>query len=142
VEIKQNYSVDDEPNLALAGFLGFADPPLPDAAEALAALRWDGVEVKIITGDWDLVTSHVRREVLDPGKVVLGDDLERMSDAALGHIAEVTQPATWSPLTPASWFARPCIQQAALTGESLPVDKQASGAAASTLRRRRTWFFS
>ena len=56
VEAAPNYSVDDEGHLTLAGFLAFADPPLPDAAEALAALRRDGVEVKIITGDGDLVT--------------------------------------------------------------------------------------
>ena len=91
VEPKQNYSVGDERNLVLAGFLSFADPPLPDAAGALAALRRNGVEVKIITGDGDLVTAHLCREVgLDPGKVVLGDDLERMSDTALNRVAEIT----------------------------------------------------
>ena len=58
-----NYSGDDENNLILAGFLTFSDPPLPDAAEALAALRREGVEVKIITGDGDLVTAHVCGQV-------------------------------------------------------------------------------
>jgi Mg2+-importing ATPase len=91
VEARANYSADDERNLILAGFLAFSDPPLPDAAEALAALRRDGVEVKIITGDADLVAAHVCSQVgLDPGKIVLGDELERMSDAALAHVAEVT----------------------------------------------------
>jgi len=91
VEARPNYSADDEQNLILAGFLAFSDPPLPDAAEALAALRRDGVEVKIITGDGDLVASHVCGQVgLESGKIVLGDELERMSDAALAHVAEVT----------------------------------------------------
>src|SRR5271157_5935609 len=44
VEARANYSADDERNLILAGLLAFSDPPLPDAAEALAALRRDGVE--------------------------------------------------------------------------------------------------
>ncbi|MGB7758313.1 MAG: magnesium-translocating P-type ATPase [Bryobacteraceae bacterium] len=91
VEGRPNYSAEDETNLILAGFLAFSDPALPDAAEALAALRRDGVEVKIITGDGDLVTAHVCSQVgLDPGKIVLGDELERMTDAALEHVAEAT----------------------------------------------------
>ncbi len=91
VEARPNYSADDERNLILAGFLAFSDPPLPDAAEALAALRREGVEVKIITGDGDLVAAHVCGQVgLESGKIVLGDELERMTDAALAHVAEVT----------------------------------------------------
>jgi len=91
VEARPNYSADDERNLILAGFLAFSDPPLPDAAEALAALRRDRVQVKVITGDGELVTSHVCGQVgLESGKIVLGDELERMSDAALAHVAEVT----------------------------------------------------
>ena len=91
VEARPNYSAGDEKSLTLAGFLAFSDPPLPDAAKALAALQREGVEVKIITGDGDLVTAHVCRQVgLESGKIVLGDDLERMSDLALAHIAETT----------------------------------------------------
>ncbi len=64
-------------DLTLAGFLTFSDPPLPDAAKALAELRKDGVEVKIITGDGDLVTAHVCSQVgVEAGKIVLGDELE------------------------------------------------------------------
>ncbi|HXX18415.1 MAG TPA: magnesium-translocating P-type ATPase, partial [Candidatus Acidoferrum sp.] len=91
VESKQNYSVSDESHLTLAGFLAFADPPLPDAADALGALRRDGVEVKIVTGDGDLVTRHVCGQVgLDAGKIVLGDELDRMTDVALAQVAETT----------------------------------------------------
>jgi Mg2+-importing ATPase len=50
------------------------------------------VEVKIITGDGDLVTSHVCSQVgLDHGKIVLGEEIERMSDPALAHIARETR---------------------------------------------------
>jgi len=91
VPAQPNYSVKDENNLALAGFLAFADPELPDAAEAIAALRRDGVDFKVITGDGSTVTCHVCGKVgLPPGKVVLGDDLEHMTDSALGHVVEQT----------------------------------------------------
>jgi P-type Mg2+ transporter len=89
IEIRPAYSAADECNLTLAGFLAFADPPVQDASEVLAAMKRDGVEVKIITGDSDLVTRHVCDQVgLGHAQVVLGDDLESMSDTALGHVAE------------------------------------------------------
>jgi P-type Mg2+ transporter len=91
VPAKAGYSVADERDLLLAGFLAFGDPPLPDACDAIAALRRDGVEVKIITGDSDLVTSHICGEVgLKPGKIVLGEEIERMNDTALAHVAGQT----------------------------------------------------
>jgi len=91
VEARANYSAADERNLILAGFVTFSDKPLPDAAAALAALRAAGVRVKIITGDTDLVTTQVCTQVgLDPGRVVLGEDIEKMTDPALQVVAEAT----------------------------------------------------
>lgn len=91
VEARPNYAPEDEVNLTLAGFLTFADPLLPDAAEALAALEAEGIEVKIITGDGDLVTAHVCRQVgLNSGDIVLGEEIEKMTDLALAHVAEET----------------------------------------------------
>ena len=91
VPAKQAYSISDEHSLTLAGYLAFGDPPRTDAAESIAALRRDGVEVKIITGDSDLVSGRICEQVgLQPGKIVLGSELEKMTDAALGHIAEQT----------------------------------------------------
>ena len=89
VEARASYSAGDERNLILAGFVTFADRPLPDAAAALAGLREAGVHVKIITGDSDLVTWQVCTQVgLDPGKIVLGEEIEKMSDPALQAVAE------------------------------------------------------
>ena len=48
---ERKYSVDDETDMTLLGFLTFFDPPLEDVGEVLQALRRDGVEVKILTGD-------------------------------------------------------------------------------------------
>lgn len=91
VPARPNYSPEDEINLVLAGFLTFSDPLLPDAAQALSALEGQGVRVKIITGDGDLVTAHVCRQAgLDPGKIVMGDEIEQMTDTALAHVAEET----------------------------------------------------
>ena len=91
VEVRASYSAADERNLILVGFVTFADKPLPDAARALAALRAAGVRVKIITGDSDLVTSQVCAQVgLDPGKIVMGDEIERMTEPALQAVAEET----------------------------------------------------
>jgi Mg2+-importing ATPase len=79
----------DERELTLAGFLAFSDPPLMDAAAAIAALQRDGVRVKILTGDNELIAKHVCECVgLDAGEIVLGDELDHMSDTALQHVAE------------------------------------------------------
>ena len=87
-----NYSVQDERNLILAGFLSFSDEPLPDASQVLAALKQDGVAVKVISGDNDVVTGHVCGLVgIDPGRIVPGDEIERMTDPALGHVVELTR---------------------------------------------------
>lgn len=89
VSAQSGYSRSDECDLILAGFLVFGDPLLPDARSAIAALRRDGVEVKIITGDSDLVAAHICGEVgIDPSMIVLGEDIERMSDSALAHVAD------------------------------------------------------
>jgi Mg2+-importing ATPase len=83
------YAADDERELVLVGFIAFSDPLVPGVADALAALRRDGVAVKIITGDSELVARHVCEEVgLDAERMVLGADIEGMTDGALGVVAE------------------------------------------------------
>ena len=91
VPLKEVYRADDEKDLVLAGFLTFSDPPLDTAKLALEALKRDGVEVKILTGDNELVTQHICAQVgLSKGRVILGDEIERMTDTALAHVAEHT----------------------------------------------------
>ncbi len=92
VPARPDYSIADERNLILAGFLSFADPPLPDAAQVLASLKQDGVEVKVISGDNDRVTAHVCAQVgIEPGHVVTGDELDHTTDPALAHLAAETR---------------------------------------------------
>ena len=79
----------DEREMTLAGFLAFVDRPLPGAADAIGSLKRDGVQVKVITGDNDLVAEDLCRRVgIDPGRIVLGADIDQMSDTALAHLAE------------------------------------------------------
>lgn len=81
----------DERELTLVGFLTFADHVLDDAAAALAALHRDGVDVKLVTGDNELVTRHICRQVgIDAERVVLGTDLEHLDEPALARIAETS----------------------------------------------------
>ena len=87
-----NYSVGDERNLILAGFLTFSDEPLADAAQVMESLKEDGVEIKVISGDNDRVTGHVCAQVgIASGHILTGDELERMTDPALGHDVEETR---------------------------------------------------
>ena len=91
VAAKAAYGAADETGLTLAGFLMFDDPVLPDAADLLETLARDGVKVKILTGDNELVARHVCQEVgLDAAAMVLGDEVDRTSEAALGALAEST----------------------------------------------------
>jgi P-type Mg2+ transporter len=91
VDPRGRFTAADEHSLVFAGYLAFADPPSPDAAASVAAMKRDGVEVKILTGDNELVARHVCEQVgiENPG-VMLGEELESTSDTALEHRAEET----------------------------------------------------
>ncbi|AKV04417.1 Mg(2+) transport ATPase, P-type [Labilithrix luteola] len=81
---KNVYSVDDERGLTLAGYIGFLDPPRDSAQPALEALARHGVEVKVLTGDNEIVASKVCRDVgLTVKGVLRGADLDELDDSAL-----------------------------------------------------------
>jgi Mg2+-importing ATPase len=85
------FTVANEHSLILVSRLAFADPPNPDAAQSLVAMSRDGVEVKILTGDNELVARHICEQfgIKNP-TIILGEELERTSDPALQHLAEET----------------------------------------------------
>lgn len=86
---KPRYSCNDECDLTLYGFLCFADTILPDAADAIARLQRDGVSVKILSGDNELVAAHICAEAgMSVTELVLGEMIETMSDPALMQVAE------------------------------------------------------
>ncbi len=87
----RTYTVADEKDLILAGYVAFLDPPKETAREAIAALREYGVSIKIITGDNEVVTRKICKEVgLAIENAMLGKDVEALSDAKLAEAAEHT----------------------------------------------------
>jgi len=83
------YTVADERDLVLSGFIGFLDPPKESAAPAIKALALHGVTVKILTGDNDLVSRKICKDVgLEVGHIVLGSEIAGLDDTALGEIAD------------------------------------------------------
>ncbi|TSA48694.1 MAG: magnesium-translocating P-type ATPase [Nitrosomonadales bacterium] len=76
--------IDDETELIFAGFAAFLDPPKESAAHALKALAATGVNVRILTGDSELVTRHVCAQLGMPVTgVVTGSEMQHMDDPAL-----------------------------------------------------------
>ena len=89
VALQSAYHVEDEAELIFSGFLIFSDPVLPETSDVIKSLRQMGVQVKIITGDNELVAKHVCQSVgIDSNKIILGEEIEHMSDPALSKIAE------------------------------------------------------
>jgi len=91
VEHSQAFKAADEHDLVFSGFLTFVDPPLEGVSEIIASLRGDGVHVKILTGDNELVARYVCERVgIDCERIVTGSEIANSSDSALGHLAEET----------------------------------------------------
>ena len=81
------FSVADESDLTLLGYIAFLDPPKESAGPAIRALNQSGVAVKIITGDNEILTRKICREVgLDVDRIVLGPEIEKLSDAELAEL--------------------------------------------------------
>ena len=97
---KTTYSVEDEADLTLLGYIAFLDPPKESAREAIAALACRGVQVKILTGDNEVITRKICHEVeLETGEILLGGKVAAMTDAELADIADRT--TVFAKLTPA-----------------------------------------
>jgi P-type Mg2+ transporter len=89
LEKRATYSKDVESELILKGYIAFLDPPKETAEKAIAALKKIGVTVKVLTGDNDLVTRKVCKEVgLAAEELILGSQVETMTDEQLAASAE------------------------------------------------------
>ena len=83
------YARADERDLVLQGYVAFLDPPKDSAAAAVAALARGGVRVKVLTGDNELVSRTVCRQVgIDVEETLLGGEVERMDDTELAAAAD------------------------------------------------------
>ena len=99
IEKVGNFSVSDEKEMVLIGFLAFLEPPKPSAAEAIKQLHEYGVEVKILSGDNDIVVKSIGRQVgIDTSYSLTGPDIENMDEATLKEHVKTT--TCFSKLTP------------------------------------------
>ncbi|VVC02239.1 Copper-exporting P-type ATPase B [uncultured archaeon] len=86
---KSVYRVDDERSLTFEGFLAFLDPPKESAAHSLQELQKRGIEVKILSGDNELVNQKIARVVgLQSKGLITGEEIEKASDDSLAVLVE------------------------------------------------------
>ncbi len=88
---KDVYSKDDEKGLILKGYIAFLDPPKPTARKAIEVLRNLGIELKILTGDNELVTRKICSEVgIEIKGLATGEQVENLTDAQLKELVNAT----------------------------------------------------
>jgi len=86
VEDRIVYSREDEKDMVFAGFLAFYDPPKEDVREALLEIEKLGIEIKILTGDNELLTQRICREIgFEIKGILTGQDLGKLNDDELMH---------------------------------------------------------
>ncbi|MGA9665949.1 MAG: magnesium-translocating P-type ATPase [Gallionella sp.] len=96
---KEIYGVADESGLNLIGYIAFLDPPKETTEPALNALQEHGIAVKVLTGDNELVTAKICREVgLNIAGLLRGSDIEAMDERQLAQAVETSN--VFSKLTP------------------------------------------
>jgi Mg2+-importing ATPase len=94
-----NYTVEHEKDLILTGLIGFLDPVKPSAKPSIEALQKLGVNVKVLTGDNEIVTKKICKDVGIPvNKIILGKDLDEMSDEEL--IEKIDEVSVFAKLNP------------------------------------------
>ncbi len=88
---ERTYTIADEANMVLSGYVAFLDPPKDTAKTAIMALKDHGVTVKIITGDNEIVTKKICKDVDLPVEgLMLGKDVDALSDKELADVSEKT----------------------------------------------------
>ena len=93
------YSKNDEKNLIFLGLMAFLDPPKESTSEAIKILGEHGVQVKVLTGDNELVTKRICKEVNLPFEhILLGCQIDKLSDIELSKLALETN--VFAKLTP------------------------------------------
>ncbi|PFI71018.1 magnesium-translocating P-type ATPase [Bacillus cereus] len=98
-----SYSINDESDMTLVGYVGFLNPPKQSAIAALHTLQKKGVQVKILTGDNESVTRNVCRKMgLYIGEPVLGYEIDSLPDKVLGKLASKT--SVFAKLNPSQKF--------------------------------------
>lgn len=80
---KNTFTIEDESNMILLGFIGFLDPPKETAKESIEKLNRSGIRVIVLTGDNAEVTKCICDKVgIVSKKIILGNELDKLSDFA------------------------------------------------------------
>lgn len=88
---REEFTVNDEKDMVLMGYMGFLDPPKETTTKAIKALKDYGVGVKVLTGDNEAVTACVCSQVgIKNKKILLGSEIENMDDSELQKKVEET----------------------------------------------------
>lgn len=89
--VENVFSVKDESDMVLMGYLAFLDPPKETTMAAIKALNEYGVAVKVLTGDNDAVTRCICKQVgMKVENLLLGSDIDQMDDVLLAKEVETT----------------------------------------------------
>ena len=87
----EKFTVADEKNMVLIGFIGFLDPPKESAKEAIQKLNKAGIRVVVLTGDNSEVTKCICKKVnINSKEIVIGSQLDKLSDRAVLRILKKT----------------------------------------------------
>ncbi len=79
-----DFSVNDEKNMVLLGFIGFLDPPKESAKSAIERLNNSGIRVIVLTGDNLEVTKCICKKVgINSKDIIEGSQIERLSDSGV-----------------------------------------------------------
>ncbi len=88
---KEIYSKNDEKNLVLRGYLAFLDPAKPTVKSSLKMLESLGIEIKVLTGDNEIITQKICQDVSLPLKgIIIGTQMDNIQDRELGLLVEKT----------------------------------------------------
>ncbi len=97
---KEVYGKEDENELILKGYVAFLDPPKPTVKKTIEILNKLGIELKVLTGDNELVTKKICSEVgLNVRGLVTADKIDRLSEKELQELVKTANVfARFSPL--------------------------------------------
>lgn len=84
---KRVYTKEDEANMIFSGFLAFLDPPKEDVKKTLDEIEKLGIEIKILTGDNELLAQKICRDIgIKITGVLTGVEISKLDDFELGKI--------------------------------------------------------
>lgn len=93
------FNEKDEKNMTFIGLVGFLDPPKKDVKQTIKELKKYGIQTKVITGDNPYATENICSLVGIEGDILLGSDLEKMTDEELSKkVEEVSIFARMNPM--------------------------------------------